>query len=116
MTFESWTDWSSFYAEAPEILSYWKRVAAKYDVRKNIRFQHKCVEASWDEARLKWKVKLLRTGTDPPTMVEDEADVLVTGTGLLNEWKWPSIRGLNDFKGELLHTANWDESFDPTVS
>ena len=92
------------------------RVADKYDVRKHILFQHKCTEASWDESSLKWKVKLLRTDADTSTIVKDEADVLITGTGLLNEWKWPSIQGLQSFKGELLHTANWDEGFDPTVN
>lgn len=61
-------------------------------------------------------VKLLRTDLPEPIVVEDEADVLITGTGLLNEWKWPNIPGLHNFKGELLHTANWNDDFDPTVS
>lgn len=61
-------------------------------------------------------VKLLRLDLAEPVVIEDEADVLITGTGLLNEWKWPNIPGIQDFKGELLHTANWNDSFDPTVS
>ena len=24
-----------------------------------------------------------------------------------SKWKWPAIEGLNDFKGKLVHTANW---------
>ena len=46
---------------------------------------------------------------------EDSADILMTGTGLLNEWKWPSIPGLHDFNGPLLHSASWDETFDSKV-
>ncbi|KAK2592767.1 hypothetical protein QQS21_009539 [Conoideocrella luteorostrata] len=115
LSFESWTDWSSFYAEAPEILEYWKRVAAKYDVRPYIRFSHKCLEASWDETRSKWRVKLEKLDQDSTKSVfYDESDVLMTGTGLLNEWKWPSIPGLKDFTGDLLHTANWNTQFDAT--
>ncbi|KAL7003858.1 hypothetical protein EMMF5_006612, partial [Cystobasidiomycetes sp. EMM_F5] len=34
--------------------------------------------------------------------------------GVLNKWKWPSILGLQDFKGTLLHSANYDTSVDLT--
>lgn len=116
LSFESWTHWSSFYAGAPEILDYWKRVADKYDVRKHVRFGHKCIGAWWDEACTKWRVKLSTESTEEKNcIIEDSAEVLMTGTGLLNEWKWPSIPGLNEFKGDLLHTANWDKSFDAEV-
>lgn len=84
-------------------------------MRKHVRFNHKCVQARWDESRSKWAVKLQRLDVETPVVVEDEADVLFTGTGLLNEWKWPDIEGLQSFKGALLHTAHWDEAFDATV-
>ncbi|KAH7141757.1 hypothetical protein EDB81DRAFT_843287 [Dactylonectria macrodidyma] len=113
LTYESWTDWSSFYSTAPNILEYWQKVANKHNIRKHIKFNHKCCEARWDESRNTWKVTLQQTGHEGPPLIEDEADVLITGTGLLNEWKWPSIKGLADFKGDLLHTAKWDTSFDP---
>lgn len=58
------------------------------------------------------QIQDLKSGEYP----EDSADVLMTGTGLLNEWKWPSIPGLQSFKGQLLHSANWDETFDSTVN
>ena len=46
----------------------------------------------------------------------DSCDVLISATGALNEWKWPAIPGLHDFKGKLLHSANWDEDYDLSVS
>jgi cation diffusion facilitator CzcD-associated flavoprotein CzcO len=30
----------------------------------------------------------------------------------LNNWKWPDIEGIHDFKGPLMHSANWDHSVD----
>lgn len=60
-------------------------------------------------------VELQKLGSGEPLTVFDEGDVLITGTGLLNEMKWPSIEGLHQFQGRLLHTANWDENFDATV-
>ena len=32
--------------------------------------------------------------------------------GVLNKWKWPNIEGLQDFKGELYHSAQWSKSVD----
>lgn len=46
--------------------------------------------------------------------VDDWCNVLINGTGFLNDWKWPKIDGLHDFKGTLLHSANWDTNVDCT--
>lgn len=53
---------------------------------------------------------------DSGTVYQDQADILISGTGSLNNWKWPAIPGLHDFKGKLMHSARWDESYDYTVS
>ena len=113
LSFESSLFWTEFYAGAPEILKYWQHVADKYDIRKYMKFRHKCVEARWDEPSSKWHVRIEQLDTG--MIIEDTADVFVIGIGALNEWKWPDIKGLKDFKGPLLHSANWDENFDCTV-
>ena len=77
-------------------------------------FKHRCVEARWNEETSKWHVKV--QNLDTQEIVEDVADVFITGSGPLNQWKWPDVPGLHDFKGTLLHSANWDEDFDPKVS
>ncbi|EKJ74137.1 hypothetical protein FPSE_05676 [Fusarium pseudograminearum CS3096] len=79
LTYESSPRWSSFFASAPEILQYWKDVATKYDIRKHMRFQQKCIGARWSETTNKWYVQLknLTTGEE----YQDSADVLVTGEG-----------------------------------
>lgn len=28
-----------------------------------------------------------------------------------SNWKWPQIPGLHEFKGDLIHSANWPETF-----
>ncbi|RAL04884.1 flavin-containing monooxygenase [Aspergillus ibericus CBS 121593] len=112
LSFESWTGWSHFFSGADEILEYWKRVAHKYDVRKDIKFENRCVGARWNDAVGKWFVQILDE-TDPNGRTfEDSADVLMTGTGMLNEWRWPAIPGLHKFKGKVLHSASWDRRYD----
>jgi cation diffusion facilitator CzcD-associated flavoprotein CzcO len=41
----------------------------------------------------------------------DEADVLVSARGGLNEYLWPEIEGLWSFKGKIVHSAAWDQSY-----
>ncbi|KAL4989397.1 hypothetical protein BDW68DRAFT_186427 [Aspergillus falconensis] len=109
-TFEPNKEWSTFYAAAPEIHKYWKHVSAKYGCEKYIKFKHRVVSAIWDNDRSKWTLQV--KNLDSGEIIEDQCDVVVSASGALNEWKWPSIPGLHDFKGKLMHSANWDESYD----
>lgn len=113
LSWDSNTAWSQFYASGSEILQYWKRVAKKYDLEKYMKLSHVVNEARWDEGEAKWKVSVedLQTGRK----ISDECDVFITAIGVLNLWEWPSIPGLEDFEGKLMHTANWDQDFDVTV-
>lgn len=96
-------------------------MAEKYNSRRFMKFRHKCIEARWDENRAKWDVTFEKggdgrvEGVKGAETVIDEADVLITGIGTLNRWTWPDIPGLHDFKGKLLHSAEWDQSFDAKV-
>jgi cation diffusion facilitator CzcD-associated flavoprotein CzcO len=40
---------------------------------------------------------------------KDDADVVVTARGTLNEPKWPKLPGMKDFKGETMHSAGWND-------
>lgn len=46
----------------------------------------------------------------PEEVFEDECNVLLNATGVLNKWKWPEIAGRETFKGPMMHSANWDDS------
>ncbi|KAL5620935.1 hypothetical protein FOBRF1_004181 [Fusarium oxysporum] len=104
--FEPNPDWSSFYASGPEIWAYIKRTSDKYGLAENVRFQSKVTEAIWNEAAGKWNLRVFQDGEEK----EDECDILIDGSGFLNNWHWPDIPGLHDFKGEIVHTADWNPS------
>ncbi|RAQ54033.1 flavin-binding monooxygenase [Aspergillus flavus] len=109
-TFEPNKEWSAFYASSPEIHRYWKRVAHKYDCMKYVKPQHEVRGAVWDEQKSKWQLQI--KDLNGGSTFSDQCDVLISATGALNNWKWPNIPGLHDFKGKLLHSAAWDESYD----
>ncbi|KAL7757365.1 hypothetical protein ACKLNR_011892 [Fusarium oxysporum f. sp. zingiberi] len=104
--FEPNPDWSSFYASGPEIWAYIKRTSDKYGLAENVRFQSKVTEAIWNEAAGKWNLKVFQDGEEK----EAECDILIDGSGFLNNWHWPDIPGLHEFKGEIVHTADWNPS------
>ncbi|KDQ31391.1 hypothetical protein PLEOSDRAFT_1036737 [Pleurotus ostreatus PC15] len=103
LSFENNTNWSSFYSPGPEILAYLQGVVDKYKLMKYMKLQHRLVEAKWDDDAGKWRLRMLEFEE-----FEDSADVLFTGIGNLNRWYWPDIPGLEDFKGKILHSAQWD--------
>ena len=103
-TFEHNTQWSSFFSGGPEILRYVQGVAKKYQIEKYITYNSRICEAVWDDDKGKWKVKVENEGR----VKTDDCDVLFSASGVLNNWKWPDIAGLKDFKGKLLHSAQWD--------
>lgn len=50
---------------------------------------------------------VVKNETDGTTFT-DEANIVVGARGTLNDYKWPEIPGLKDFKGTLMHSAAWD--------
>lgn len=63
-TFESNTQWSSFWPGGAEIHSYLKSVATKYDATRYMKFKKQCDQAVWDEVTGKWTLHMtdLNTG------------------------------------------------------
>ncbi|KAJ6185558.1 hypothetical protein N7519_006859 [Penicillium mononematosum] len=106
--FEPNPNWSHFYAPGPEIEEYIKRTTRKWKLDKDIQFNARVTETVWDDELGKWKVEVDQAGT----IIHDEADILVNASGFLNKTSWPDIEGLSSFKGKLLHTSTWDNTYD----
>ncbi|KAM7196083.1 FAD/NAD(P)-binding domain containing protein [Rhypophila sp. PSN 637] len=109
-SFEPNPNWSNLYAPGSEIRAYLQMVAEKYGATRFIKTSHKVGTCTWDESSKKWKVEVTKTATGET--FTDEADVLVTARGQLNEPSWPDIPGLDKFEGKLMHSGQWDTSYD----
>ncbi|KAF2190598.1 FAD/NAD(P)-binding domain-containing protein [Zopfia rhizophila CBS 207.26] len=109
-SFEPNLNWSSLYAPSYEIQAYLERVAKKYSADRFIKLSHEITECQWDEYSAKWHVtvKNLNTGE----VIKDTSDVLISARGNLNNPSWPDIEGFEIFKGEVMHSAKWNESYD----
>ena len=92
--------WSERYAAQPEILRYINHVAARFDLRRDIRFNTSIDSATFDEADDRWT---LRTARGEPI----SARFCIMATGVLSAARVPDVPGLSDFKGSAHHTAAW---------
>ncbi|KAL4924805.1 flavin-containing monooxygenase [Aspergillus undulatus] len=105
-------DWSRYYSEAEEILEYFKDVVNVHGLGRYVKLNHWVEGAYWDDKRGKWKLEI-RADDEAGVgrTIFDEGDVLINATGVLNNWKWPAVPGLDKFKNKL-HSANWDSTID----
>ncbi|WP_020100615.1 NAD(P)/FAD-dependent oxidoreductase [Mycobacterium sp. 360MFTsu5.1] len=104
--FEPNPNWSRLFTPGPEIKRYADDVAAKYDVRRHIRFNVVVNGARWDEEAALWRVSV----ADGETL---SARYLITATGFLSQPNIPAIPGIETFAGRVIHTTDWDDDYDP---
>ncbi|OBT97370.1 hypothetical protein VE01_04370 [Pseudogymnoascus verrucosus] len=105
--------WSKYYSESQEIWEYLKSIEEENNfIEKYVKLRHLIVGAAWTDEEGKWKltVKDIATGEEKT----DYCDVFLNGGGVLNKWKWPTVPGLHDFTGKLMHSATWDQSYNFT--
>ncbi|TXH05941.1 MAG: NAD(P)/FAD-dependent oxidoreductase [Nevskiaceae bacterium] len=106
-SFEPKSDWTRKFGLQPEIRSYMESCVAKYHLHDHIQFNTEVETAAFDKAAGQWVIKT-KTG------MTLKARVLITATGQLNQPAYPRIKGMEDFKGTVFHSARWDHDFDPT--
>ena len=101
-SFEPNPGWSCTYSPQEEIQEYILRVAEKYSLYDYIRFNTEIRGAKYDEERCFWTLR--SAGGE-----EFEARAVVMGVGGLSRPKIPELDGLDDFGGDLFHSAQWEE-------
>ena len=97
-------EWTERYASQPEILSYIRHVADRFDLRRNIRFNTRVTaarfEAASGDAPSHWTV----TTDDGKTY---KARFCVMASGVLSTPSLPDIPGRDTFAGSSYHTGRW---------
>ena len=93
-------EWTERYATQPEILRYANHVAERFDLLRDMQFNTRVKNASYDEQACIWNLEL-----DPGKRVS--ARFVVMATGCLSVPNFPNIKGLGDFSGNTYHTGLW---------
>ncbi|MBN8874804.1 MAG: NAD(P)/FAD-dependent oxidoreductase [Rhodospirillales bacterium] len=92
--------WPETFSAQPDILRYAGFVADKLDLRRDMWFETKVTEATFDPASHRWTVR-----TDRGDVVS--ARYCVMATGCLSAARLPDLPGIDDFQGATYHTGWW---------
>ena len=108
-SFHTNSKWTRHFSRRDEIRGYIEDVTQTYGLRRHIRFNVEVTTAILDERTGRWSVTCRDAARRNETV---ECDAVIGAVGQLNRPSIPKIRGLDDFKGPLFHTARWDASLD----
>ena len=100
-SFEPNPEWSHRFSPGAEIQAYFERVAEKYNVESFIEYNSEITRAEYRAGR--WR---LASGTKEV----DVADIIISATGVLHHPVCPDIAGLDQFAGDIFHSARWDHT------
>ena len=98
---------SKRYVSQTEIADYAELLVDHFDIRKHINFLQKVVGVEYVDFG-KWKVEILDLEND--AKAEVLANHIVCANGPLSSPRMPEFGGMDKFKGESFHTAEWDQN------
>jgi cation diffusion facilitator CzcD-associated flavoprotein CzcO len=96
-------DWRETYPSQPELWDYLRGVVRTYRLGGYLRFGHEVTGARWAAGR--WQVSTSKGMF--------AARYLIAGAGALVEPSLPDIPGIESFRGRIMHSARWDQSWRP---
>lgn len=94
-------NWSRSFSTSEEIWRYLDDCAARYDIRRHIRFDTPVTALRWHAQDGIWSVT---TGGGQVR----RARCVILGTGALSRPALPDVPGLDAFSGPVFHSARWN--------
>ena len=110
-SFEPSDHWTEFFAQQPELQTYFDGVMRKYGVDRHVRWETEVLGATWDDTSATWSVRVRAADGAEHTLV---ARAVISAVGQLNCPHLPDIPGRESFAGPAFHSARWDHEVDLT--
>ncbi|CAF5130573.1 unnamed protein product, partial [Rotaria sp. Silwood1] len=108
-SFELNPEWSHYFSRQPEIAEYLEYCTDKYDIRRHIQFNTNVTQLKWLEERKLWQVTTESNNQEKIFYARS----IVLGCGVLSNASYPTdILGIDQFQGQMCHTATWDKTID----
>ncbi len=98
-------DWSRRYAAQPEILEYLKNVVSTNNLHAYLRLNAAIVHMKYLEQHGLWQ---LTDQQGHHTTVR----TVISAVGPFQSVKLPDVKGLEEFKGQVIHSARWNKNID----
>lgn len=102
-------DWPGYFAPRDANLAYLRRCADDYGIRRHIKFNSEVTAARYDADTRCWTVEFRSAAGE--TQVAS-ANALICAVGQLNRPAIPDFPGLKQFRGPVVHSAEWPKDLD----
>ena len=99
-------------ASAEEILKYMGEVIEENDLARHIRYGHRIAKASWSNKDNLWTVEGTRGDTGETFRITANFLWMCQGYYRHEQGYTPEWKGMNDFKGKIVHPQTWPEDMD----
>ena len=99
-------------ADGPAILSYLEETIEENDLRKKIQFNKKVIGAAWSSIEALWTLEV--EDQSDKTVEKTTCNILYLCGGYYNYDKGytPEFKGIENFKGQIIHPQKWPEDLD----
>lgn len=102
-------NWDHYFARGDEIQTYIQKCYAEMAIADHVRFEEEVISCVWDQDQALWTVTVRKKDGSTYTQA---FNAVISAAGLLNIPSYPSIPGLDSFKGPCFHGARWDHNVD----
>ncbi len=94
-------------ADGPSILQYIKETAAKFGIDKKIKFNHRVVDANWNDHEKLWTLMLTPHSQVEHTLVKCKFLMVCSGYYNYENGYTPTFKDIDKFKGQVVHPQKW---------
>jgi cyclohexanone monooxygenase len=108
-SFDLNANWSRLWSGQSEILEYFERCSARYELEPHLRLSTEVTSLRWVEDDVQWELATKDGNTS-------RFDVVVSAVGLFTQPVMPELFEEEPFTGTVMHTARWDHTVDLTGS
>ncbi|HEX2337378.1 MAG TPA: NAD(P)/FAD-dependent oxidoreductase [Hyphomicrobiaceae bacterium] len=112
-SFRPWTETKAI-ADGPSILRYIRATAREHDIEGKIRFNHRLRRASWSAKETRWTLEVERTAPGEQVYLTCNFLLMCSGYYSYQQGFTPSLPGIAQFKGAVIHPQNWTTAIDYT--
>ena len=109
--FKPWKEQEAI-ADAPSILNYLNETVEQFNIKEKIRFGKYVRNATWSSSSSSWTVDIEDKSTNEITQMSCNFIFMCSGYYSYKEGYTPEFKGIEDFKGDVIHPQKWDENYD----
>ncbi|RAH87413.1 FAD/NAD(P)-binding domain-containing protein [Aspergillus japonicus CBS 114.51] len=102
-------NWSGPKATGKEMYTYLRAICKQYNLLDRIQLNSVVTELAWDATRNVWQATVIT----PKARTTVRAKIVISAVGKVGTPDMSMLRevpGMETFRGEIMHTAQWDDS------